>query len=113
MHELKRQAVLMKEALLKGDFRGFSSCLLNGWFAKKNAAASISNSSLDELYQYALDNGAQSAKISGAGGGGFMMIFCDPCRRIALIGALRKEQGLILTPSFTETGTQSWIIYNS
>ncbi|MDR1803767.1 MAG: dehydrogenase [Treponema sp.] len=113
MHEMKRQAVLMKEALLKGDFKRFSNCLLQGWLAKKNLAASISNSFLDDLYRFALDNGAESAKISGAGGGGFMMIYCDPCRRIALIRALKERQGMVLTPDFTETGTQAWTIYNN
>jgi len=113
MHEMKRQSVFMKEALLKGDFKGFSDCLLNGWLAKKNAAASITNSFLDELYQYAIDNGAESAKISGAGGGGFMMIYCNPCKRIALIRALKEKQGMVLTPSFTETGTQAWTIYSN
>jgi len=119
MHELKRQSEIMKEALLKGDFKGFSGCLLNGWLAKKNAAASITNSFLDDLYQYALDNGAESAKISGAGGGGFMMIYCNPCKRIALIRALKEKQvmgnitGMVITPSFTETGTQAWTIYNN
>jgi D-glycero-alpha-D-manno-heptose-7-phosphate kinase len=108
MHEMKKQAVFMKEALLKGDFKGFSDCLLNGWLAKKNAAASISNSFLEELYQYAMDNGAESAKISGAGGGGFMMIYCNPCKRIALIRALKEKEGMVLTPSFTEIGTQAW-----
>ncbi|MCL2184468.1 MAG: dehydrogenase [Treponema sp.] len=113
MHELKKQAVFMKEALLKGDFKGFSDCLSQGWLAKKNAASSISNSFLDDLYQFALDNGAQSAKISGAGGGGFMMIYCDPCRKNSLIRALKEKQGMVLTPSFTETGTQGWTIYNN
>jgi len=113
MHEMKKQAVFMKEALLKGDFKGFSDCLLNGWLAKKNAAASISNSFLDELYQYAIDNGAESAKISGAGGGGFMMIYCNPCRRIGLINALKEKKGMVLTPTFTERGTQSWTIYSN
>jgi len=113
MHEMKNQAVLMKEALLKGDFKGFSSCLLNGWLAKRNAAASITNTFLDELYQYALDNGAESAKISGAGGGGFMMIYCNPCNRISLIHALKKREGIVLTPSFTETGSQAWTIYKN
>jgi D-glycero-alpha-D-manno-heptose-7-phosphate kinase len=113
MHELKKQSVLMKEALLKGDFRGFSCCLQKAWLAKKNAASSISNSFLEELYQYAMDNGAESAKISGAGGGGFMMIFCNPQKRIELIRALKKKDGLVLTPSFTETGTQAWTIYHN
>jgi D-glycero-alpha-D-manno-heptose-7-phosphate kinase len=112
MHELKKQAVLMKEALLKGDFKGFSGCLEKGWLAKKNIAASISNSFLEELYHYVLAHGAESAKISGAGGGGFMMIHCDPYRRIELIRALKEKQGQVLTPSFTEIGTQAWTIYN-
>jgi D-glycero-alpha-D-manno-heptose-7-phosphate kinase len=112
MHELKKQAVFMKEALLKGDFIGFSDCLLSGWNAKKNIASSISNPFLDELYQFAIDNGAESAKISGAGGGGFMMIYCNPCKRIQLIRSLSKKQGMVLTPSFTETGTQGWRLLN-
>jgi D-glycero-alpha-D-manno-heptose-7-phosphate kinase len=113
MHELKKQAVIMKEALLKGDFISFSECLLRGWNAKKNIATSISNDFLDELYGYALDCGAKSAKISGAGGGGFMMIYCDPCDRIKLIKALKKKDGMVMTTSFTEIGTQAWTIYNN
>jgi D-glycero-alpha-D-manno-heptose-7-phosphate kinase len=112
MHELKKQAVLMKEALLKGDFKGFSRCLLDGWLAKKNISSSISNSFLDDLYAYVMDKGAEAAKISGAGGGGFMMIYCNPCRRIGLIKALKEKNGSVLTPSFTETGTQAWTLYN-
>jgi D-glycero-alpha-D-manno-heptose-7-phosphate kinase len=111
MHELKKQAVSMKEALLKGDLKSFSNCLLNGWLAKRKIAESITNPFLDELYQYALDNGAESAKISGAGGGGFMMLYCDPCRRIQLIRALKNKNGIVLTPSFTEIGTQAWTIF--
>lgn len=110
MHEMKRQAVLMKEAILKGDFAGFSQCIKNGWEAKKNLAPSISNPFIDELYNYVMENGAKAAKISGAGGGGFMMIYCDPCRRIGLINALKKREGSVLTPSFTEIGTQAWTL---
>ncbi|GHU64613.1 dehydrogenase [Spirochaetia bacterium] len=112
MHELKKQAVFMKEALLKGDMKNFSGCLFNGWIAKKNIALSISNNFLDDLYQYALDNGAESAKISGAGGGGFMMIYCNPCNRPNLIRALRKKEGDVIVTGFTEIGTQAWTIQN-
>jgi D-glycero-alpha-D-manno-heptose-7-phosphate kinase len=113
MHEMKRQAVLMKEALLKGDFESFSRCLLDGWQAKKRAASSITNSFLNELYNYAIDNGAESAKISGAGGGGFMMIYCNPCNRFRLMRALKKKNGFALPASFTEIGTQAWTIYKT
>jgi D-glycero-alpha-D-manno-heptose-7-phosphate kinase len=112
MHEVKKQAVLMKVALLKGDFKGFSGCLLKGWQAKRCMADSISNSFLDDLYQYALENGAESAKISGAGGGGFMMIYADPANRVRLINALKKKDGFVITTSFTEIGTQAWTLYN-
>jgi D-glycero-alpha-D-manno-heptose-7-phosphate kinase len=113
MHEIKRQAVFMKEALLKGDFTAFSESLSNGWLAKRNMADSISNSFIEDLYQYTLDNGADSAKISGAGGGGFMMIYCNPLNRMRLISALKEKGGVIFTPSFTEIGTQAWTIYNN
>jgi D-glycero-alpha-D-manno-heptose-7-phosphate kinase len=113
LHELKRQAIQMKEALLKGDFKNFSNCLFNSWIAKKNAASSISNPYLDELYDYVLKNGADSAKISGAGGGGFMMIYCNPCNRINLIHSLKEKDGIVLTPSFTESGSQAWTIYSN
>jgi D-glycero-alpha-D-manno-heptose-7-phosphate kinase len=113
MHELKKQAVIMKEALLKGDFKGFSNGLNKGWLAKRNIAESISNNAIDELYQYVIENGAESAKISGAGGGGFMMLYCNPCKRIKLIRALKKKDGMVMTPSFTEIGTQAWTLINN
>ncbi|MDR2096414.1 MAG: dehydrogenase [Treponema sp.] len=113
MHEMKRQAVLMKESLLKGDFKLFSRCLFNGWQAKKNAASTITNPFLNELYSYALSNGAESAKISGAGGGGFMMIYCNPCSRFKLAKAFKEKGGLVLNTSFTEIGTQAWTIYKN
>jgi D-glycero-alpha-D-manno-heptose-7-phosphate kinase len=111
MHELKRQATFMKEALLKGDFKQFSQCLVEGWNAKKKTAEVISNTKIDELYNYALANGAEAAKISGAGGGGFMMLYCDPRNRMQLLRALKQTDGTVMTPSFTEIGTQAWTIY--
>jgi D-glycero-alpha-D-manno-heptose-7-phosphate kinase len=112
MHELKNQAIKMKAALLTGDFKLFSKCLSDSWQAKKNMADAISNSFINELYDYVMANGCEAAKISGAGGGGFMMCYCNPRDRTRLINALKKREGVALTPSFTEIGTQAWVINN-
>lgn len=111
MHELKRQAVRMKEAILKGDFDGFAQCLRAGWEAKKRTSSVISNSKIDEMYRYIMENGGKAAKISGAGGGGFMMIVCDPTKRFDLVEKLKKTDGRVMVTSFTERGTQAWTLY--
>jgi len=111
MHELKRQASLMKEAILKGNFDGFADCLRDGWEAKKKTSSVISNPKIDQMYQFIMENGGKAAKISGAGGGGFMMIVCDPKRRFELVQKLKETDGQVLVTSFTERGTQAWTLY--
>lgn len=111
MHELKVQAQRMKEAILKGDFDGFAACLRDGWEAKKKTSSVISNPHIEKMYQYVLENGGKAAKISGAGGGGFMMIVCDPTKRFGLVEALRKTEGKVMLASFTEKGSRAWTLY--
>ena len=111
MHELKIQAERMKEAILKGDFDGFADCLRAGWEAKKKTSSVISNPQIDHMYQYVMENGGKAAKISGAGGGGFMMIVCDPTKRFELVEKLRQTDGKVMVTGFTERGTQAWTLY--
>lgn len=111
MHELKRQASRMKEVILKGDFDGFADCLREGWEAKKKTSSSISTPLIEEMYEYIMTNGGKAAKISGAGGGGFMMIVCDPIKRYELVKKLKKTNGKVMLTSFTEKGTQAWTLY--
>jgi D-glycero-alpha-D-manno-heptose-7-phosphate kinase len=111
MHILKKNASVMKEALLKGNFTGIVDCMHDSWIAKKRTAASISNPHIDEMYDYILHNGGLAAKISGAGGGGFMMILCDPKRRHELASALKKTNGEVMLTSITELGSQAWTLY--
>jgi D-glycero-alpha-D-manno-heptose-7-phosphate kinase len=56
-------------------------------------------------------NGGKAAKVSGAGGGGFLMILCDPVRRYELIKALIDTEGTVVPAEFTEKGAQAWKIY--
>lgn len=112
MHELKDAAREMKECILKGDFDGFARCLRAGWEAKKKTSTAISNERIEEAYQFIMANGGKAAKISGAGGGGFMMIVCDPAHRYTLVQKLTQRPGSVYTVSFTERGTQAWTLYD-
>jgi len=111
MHVLKAEAIAMKENLLKGDFDGLVESMQAGWEAKKKMARSISNPQIDETYELARKAGMRAGKISGAGGGGFMMLLVDPVRRMDVVRALQKMQGQFFTCHFTKYGTEGWKIY--
>ena len=110
MHALKQEAIAMKESLLKGDFEGLVNSMNAGWQAKKRMAKSISNPQIEESYELARQAGMRAGKISGAGGGGFMMLLVDPVRRMDVMRAL-AGRGQIYNCHFTEIGTQGWKIY--
>ena len=110
MHQMKQEAVLMKEYILKGNLRALETTLQAGWVAKKKTATSISNPLLEQVERVAFANGARAAKVSGAGGGGFMMFLCSPEQRIDLTRALLKQGGSIMDFHFTQQGATSWRI---
>lgn len=111
MLETKEKAVIMKEAILKGDFEAFAKCLNSGWEAKKRMASVISNKEIDDIFNYVMSNGGKAAKISGAGGGGFMMIIVDPAKRFELVEALKKKGGIVFKTMIVEKGTEAWTLY--
>src|SRR6266513_79338 len=76
MHQLKQQAQMMKEALLKGRLHEIGEILDFGFQQKRKMAEGISNQLIDEIYEAAKSAGATGGKISGAGGGGFMIFYC-------------------------------------
>ena len=108
MHQVKIDAALMKEALLKGDISTFSRVLGKSWEAKKKVSSSISNSEIERVYQVAINKGAYSGKVSGAGGGGFMFFMVDPVRKPGLIAELNKLNGKVFNFQFINTGTRGW-----
>ena len=113
MHEVKQSALKMKEAILKGDLDLFVQCLQDGWESKKKMASTISNPEIEEAHDFVMKNGGKAAKISGAGGGGFLMIYCDPLKRPRLIKALKGKKGKTMTVKFSQEGVQSWTIFNN
>ena len=111
MHELKYFATEMKNALLMGDFNGLARSLKKSWESKKKTSSVISNPEIDKMYEFIMSNGGKAAKISGAGGGGFMMILCDPIERYSLVEKLKQTNGKVMLAQFTERGAQAWTLY--
>ena len=110
MHKLKEQAVMMKEALLKGELGKIGEILDFGWQFKKNMAAGITNPFIDTIYSTAIQHGATGGKISGAGGGGFMFFYCPGTTRSGVIEALKKFGGQAKRYEFTSKGLSTWTL---
>jgi hypothetical protein len=110
MHALKRDAFEMKEALLRGEVGRMATILNRSWEAKRRTAASVSNAQIDRLMEAAFAAGATAGKVSGDGGGGFITFLADPSKRLGLVRRLQKEDGQVMTCSFTKRGTEGWRI---
>jgi D-glycero-alpha-D-manno-heptose-7-phosphate kinase len=110
MHQLKNQAIMMKEALLKGDLDEMGHILDFGWHYKKQMADDITNEQLDLIYETAREAGASGGKISGAGGGGFMIFYCPENTRVKVIQELEKMGGRVRRYEFTTMGLTSWTV---
>jgi D-glycero-alpha-D-manno-heptose-7-phosphate kinase len=108
MHGIKHEALVMKECVLRGDFAGLVESMRLGWENKKRSAKTVSNPHIDEIYDTAIKAGALAGKVSGAGGGGFMLFFVPPEKRMDVIRALKKFEGLISNCHFTKHGSQAW-----
>ena len=108
MHHLKDQARMMKEALLQGNLDEIGVILDYGFEQKRNMAANISNSNIEEVYMAAKAAGATGGKISGAGGGGFMIFYCPGNTRYAVIKTLNSFGGVVRDYSFTKYGLTTW-----
>lgn len=108
MHQLKEQARLMKEALLRGNLAEIGSILDYGFEQKRKMAEGISNSMLEEIYDAAKKAGATGGKISGAGGGGFMIFYCPGNTKYQVANALEQFGGSIGKYQFVDQGLKTW-----
>ncbi len=108
MHQLKLQAQMMKEALLKGKLNDFGDILDFGFRQKKEMAEGISNSLMEEIYETAKKAGATGGKITGAGGGGFMIFYCPGTTKYQVIKSLEKFGGQHKDYRFVEHGLTTW-----
>lgn len=111
MHRIKQSAIDMKLALLKGDMAEFARILGQAWEDKKKMAGAISNPMIQEAMDTAIAAGAISGKVSGAGGGGFIMFVVEPTLKPNVEKALSKLDGFVMPFQFSDGGAHSWKIY--
>ena len=81
MQQMVELAYDMRDILLAGDLDAFGRALHRGWEIKRTISKQISTSAIDDLYARALDAGALGGKIAGAGGGGFLLLYCPKAKQ--------------------------------
>ena len=110
MQALKNEAVEMKEALLKADFPKFVEIMQSGWVNKKKSSRKVTNPEIEKIYHTAIEAGALAGKVSGAGGGGFMIFYVPTQARVNVIKALKKYSGQTLNCHLTHKGCEAWTL---
>ena len=104
----KELAVAMKAALLTGALRDFGALLGEAWAQKKRLSPLITNPRIDELYDLALRKGALGGKLTGAGGGGYILLFCDFTKKHRAIEALEFAGAEVTEFTFSRDGMVTW-----
>ena len=109
MCEVKALAYAMKDELLKGNLHSFGKLLNYGWESKKRMSSKITNPQVDALYNEATAAGALGGKLLGAGGGGYLLMYCPYNLRHKVAARLEAAGGQLTDWCFELRGAQSWI----
>lgn len=106
----KQLAFDMKRELLTGNLDAMGHLLHEGWEAKKRFTEGVSNPEIDRFYTEARAAGALGGKLTGAGGGGYLLLFCDFQRRQDVAKAVTRAGGRIVDFAFCPDGAKSWAV---
>ena len=109
MCEVKALAYAMKDELLKGNLYAFGRLLNISWESKKRMSTKITNPQVDALYNEAMEAGALGGKLLGAGGGGYLLMYCPYNVRHKVAERLEAAGGQLTDWNFELRGAQSWI----
>jgi D-glycero-alpha-D-manno-heptose-7-phosphate kinase len=107
LHEVKALGLRMRSALQQRDIRKLGTLLHEGWQAKRRISAKISTPRIDGLYSLALQKGALGGKITGAGGGGFLLLYCEPEFQSEVREAMRRQNVHEMNFEFDMQGAQA------
>jgi D-glycero-alpha-D-manno-heptose-7-phosphate kinase len=104
----KEMAIQMKNALLQGRLDDFGDLLHQAWQTKKQLDPAITTPQIDEMYAAARQGGAIGGKILGAGGGGYLLLYCPFDRKHMAAAALERLGGQVVDFGFDWRGLQTW-----
>lgn len=107
LHEVKSLGLQMRHALEKENLRLFGELLDQGWMAKRRISSKISDERIDALYSLARERGVAGGKITGAGGGGFLLLYCEPACQQAVREAMREQGVQEMTFAFDTQGAHA------
>ena len=107
-HEIRNACINYKRSLLMGDFDMISELMETYWRMKLETNPHVASPEILDSYDYARKNGATAAKISGAGGGGHMVLFTEFEERHRLISALKNKEGRVVPFKFVNHGVDVW-----
>ena len=98
----------MKDALVRGKLEDFGHLLDEAWQAKRRLSPKIATAYIDEAYAAAIEHGALGGKVTGAGGGGYMVFYCPFDRRHLVAGALIDVGFTVTEVTFESGGLTTW-----
>jgi len=104
----KELAVEMKDALLRGNLTEFGTLLGRAWDHKKQMSPKITNPHIDELYEEAVKHGAIGGKVTGAGGGGYLLLYCRYDAKHEVREALAALGAEAVDFQFDHAGLTTW-----
>ncbi len=113
MQDLKKVAISMKNVIESKDIHNlnkFGELLHKGWEAKKSLSSRISNRKIENFYLSSKKFGVLGGKLLGAGGGGYLLLFCDPNKKYQIIHEMGRNGGTIVNFHFNPNGLQAWKI---
>jgi D-glycero-alpha-D-manno-heptose-7-phosphate kinase len=108
LERMKELTLQMKDSLLTGNLTEFARLLNSEWITKKALDSAISTNEVDKLLHAARENGAIGGKLLGAGGGGFLFLYCEPGKQVHVERAVESLGGKAFPVRFDLEGLQTW-----